>query len=88
MKSAYRMEKGVSCHLWTAAAHVVDVVSFQGNHVIRSSQIDTPIVIAIASGRIRSHTIKVRVRDSYSVVGAGPKNQMLTADARGLCNRS
>lgn len=49
-KALYRMQQGVAVDLRATSTHMVDVVPFQSDHVIRSGKVDAPVVVAVASG--------------------------------------
>lgn len=48
----YSVEKGVTLDLRTTTAGVVDVVTLHSNVVVRAVQVDTPVVVAVAGGRV------------------------------------
>lgn len=43
---------------------MIDVIAFQGDQIIRPSEVDTPVGIAIAGGRIACNAIEVIIRYS------------------------
>lgn len=49
-REAYRMKKGISLDFGAAATEVVDIVAFQGDQIARSSEVNSPVGIAVACG--------------------------------------
>ena len=70
----------VSADLGTAARGVVNVVVLHGDKVGGASQVDGPVVVAVAGGGPASYTIELIVREGHAVGGAVAGNEHLAAD--------
>ena len=79
------MQQSVTLDLGTTTAGVVDVVALHGDHVAGAVEVDTPVVVTIASGRVVGFTVDERVGDGHAVVGFGAEDDVLTSNASGLC---
>jgi hypothetical protein len=61
------VKKSVAGNLGGAAAHVVDVVALECDQVAGASEVDAPVVVSIAGGRVRADAVEVVVGDGDSV---------------------
>jgi hypothetical protein len=78
------MQKSVPADFRAATAHVVDIVPLQSDHVVRTSQVNAPVVVAIAGGGVGGHAVEVRIGNGYSVRGRCPQDKMLSPNACSL----
>ena len=74
------MDERVSADLGAAAGGVVDVVVLHGDEVGGASQVDGPIVVAIAGGGPAGHTIELIVGEGHAIRGASAGDEHLAAD--------
>lgn len=75
------MQEGVACHFGTAAREVVDVVCLHRDEVLRAGEVDAPISICVAGGRVRGGAVEVVVGEGYALVGRGSEDNVLSADS-------
>jgi len=78
------VEDGVSGDLGGTARCVVDVVTLHRDHVLGSGQVDGPVGVIIASGRVVSGAINVAVCDGDTARCLGSEDNVLTADTGSL----
>lgn len=74
------VQKGVAGNFGTAAREVVDVVGLEGDEVVGAVEVETPVGVAVARGRVRGRTVEVAVGDCYARVGRGAEDDLLAAD--------
>lgn len=60
---------------------MVNVVALESDHVVGSSEVQTPVVVTIASRRPIGLTVDLAVRDSDAVGGILAENNVLPPDA-------
>lgn len=63
---------------------MVDVVVLHGDHVAGSVEVDAPVVVAVAGGRVVGFAVEVVVGDGDAVVLLCAEDDVLAADAGGL----
>lgn len=78
------VQQGVTLDLRATAASLVDVVTLHGNHVIRSIEVDTPVVVSVAGSGVVGFTVDEGVADCHAVVGLGAEDNVLATNAGGL----
>lgn len=78
------MQNGVTLNLRRAAAGVVDVVALEGDQVVVAIEVDAPVVVAVAGGRVVRFTVDEGVGDGDAVVFLGAEDDVLAADALSL----
>lgn len=61
------MQQGVTLDLGRTATGVVDVVTLHGDHVAGASEVDAPVVVAVAGSRVVRDTIDVGVGNGDGV---------------------
>jgi hypothetical protein len=81
------VQQSVALDLGGAAAGVVDVVALHGDHVVGAIEVDAPVVVAVAGGRVVRETVDVAVGDGDAVVGLGAEDDVLATDAGGLSRK-
>lgn len=77
------VEEGVSLNLGGTTRSAVDVVVLEGDQVRRTIEVETPVVVSVASGGVVRATIEVVVGDSNTVRGERAKNNVLTGNVVG-----
>lgn len=60
---------------------MVDVVALHGDVVVGAVKVDTPVVVAVAGGRVVRGTVDVAVGDGHTLGGRGTQDNVLTANA-------
>lgn len=78
------MQQSVTLDLRATTTSLVDVVALHSNHVARSIQVDTPVVVSVAGSRVVGFTVDEGVADCHAVVGLGSENNVLATNAGGL----
>lgn len=78
------MEKSVASHLWAATAGVVDVVALHGDHVVGAEEVDSPVVVVVASGGPAGVSIKLGVGNGDTTGCGGSSDEVLTTDEGNL----
>ena len=63
---------------------MVEIITLQGDQVVGTVKVHSPIVITVARGRPGGDTIDFGIGDSDSVGSAGSKDNVLTANERSL----
>jgi hypothetical protein len=80
----YSVQQSVALDLGRPATGVVDIVALHGDHVAGAIEVDTPVVVAVAGGRVVRDTVDVRVGDGDAVVGLGAEDDVLATNAGSL----
>lgn len=78
------VQDGVSSELGSTATEVVDVVVLEGDLVIRTSEVEVPVVVTVASGGVSGLAINVGVGDADAAGGVLTKDNVLAANLVGL----
>lgn len=74
------MEKRVSADLGSTTTGVMDVVALHGNEIRRASQVDGPVVMAVASGGPAGRAIKLIIGDGDTVRSVGAQDDHLATN--------
>lgn len=77
------VQVGVALDLGRAAAGLVQVVALQGDLVAGAVQVDVPVVVVVAGGRVVGFAVDVVVGEGDAVAGFGAEDVVLAADAGG-----
>lgn len=77
------VEEGAASELGGTAAEVVDVVVLEGDLVVGAGEVQVPVVVAIAGGRVGGFTIDVAVGDGDTVGGSLAEDDVLAANVVG-----
>lgn len=75
------MKKGVALNLGHTTGQVVEVVAHHRDHVVRTIQIDSPVVVTVTSRGVVGTAVDQVVGDGDAVIGLGTKDNVLTSDA-------
>jgi hypothetical protein len=78
------VQVGVALDLGGAAAGLVQVVALHGDLVAGAVQVDVPVVVVVAGGRVVGLAVDVVVGEGDAVAGFGAEDVVLAADAGGL----
>jgi hypothetical protein len=78
---AYGVQEGAALDLRGTTASVVDVVALHGDVVVGAVEVDTPVVVAVAGGRVVGGTVDEAVGDGHALGGLGTQDNVLTANA-------
>lgn len=77
----YGVQEGAALDLGGTATGVVDVVALQGDVVVGTVKVDTPVVVAVAGSGVAGGTVDVAVGDGHALGGIGTQDNVLTANA-------
>lgn len=83
MGVSYGVQEGASLDLGRTTAGVVDVVALQRDVVVGAVQVNSPVVIAVAGGRVTGRAVDVAVGDGHALGGLGAEDNVLAANAGG-----
>lgn len=75
------MQEGAALDLGGTATGFVDVVALQGDVVVGTVKVDTPVVVAIAGSGVGGGTVDEAVGDGHALGGIGTQDNVLTANA-------
>jgi hypothetical protein len=81
------VQVSVALDLGGAAAGLVEVVALHGDLVAGAVQVDVPVVVVVAGGRVVGLAVNVVVGEGNAVAGFGAEDVVLAADASGLSLR-
>lgn len=77
------VKDGAASKLGSAAAKVVHVVVLEGDLVTTTSEVQVPVVVAVAGSRVCGFTVDVGVGDADTARGVLAQDDVLTADLVG-----
>lgn len=81
------VQQSVAGDLWGTAGGAVDVVTFEGDLILRTSEIQSPVLVAITGrGPVRG-AVDLAIGDGDAAGGSLAENDVLTADLGGLGER-
>lgn len=78
---SYGVQEGAALDLGRTTAGVVNVVSLQRDIVVGTVQVDSPVVITVAGGRVTGRAVDVAVGDGHALGGLGAEDNVLSANA-------
>ena len=78
------MQVGVALNLGGTATGLVEVVTLHSNLVAGAVQVDVPVVVAVAGGRVVRLSINVVVGEGDAVVSLGSEDVVLATNASSL----
>ena len=81
---SYGVQQSVTGDLRGAAGGAVNVVALECNLVLRACEIQGPVLVAVAGRRVIASAIDLAVGDGDAAGGVLAKDDVLTADLRGL----
>ena len=76
------VEESVAGDLGATARDTVDVVVLEGDHVVGTGKVETPVVVVVALGGPVGGTVDLAVGDGNTVAGLVTEDNVLTADER------
>lgn len=74
------VQQGVASDLGRASRDVVDVVALHGNHVVGASQVDSPVVVAVAGCAPACVAVELAVGERHAVGCRFASDEHLAAD--------
>jgi hypothetical protein len=83
-EATYSMQKRVALNLGGTSTGVVDIVTLEGDEIVRAVQVDAPVVVAVAGRGPGGLAVNKGVGDGHAVVGLRAQDNVLAADAGGL----
>jgi hypothetical protein len=78
------VQVGVALDLGGAAAGLVEVVALERDLVAGAVQVDVPVVVVVAGGRVVGLAVDVVVGEGDAVAGLRAEDVVLAADSGGL----
>jgi hypothetical protein len=78
------VQEGAAGDLGGAARDVVDVVVLEGDVVGGSGEVESPVVVAVAGGRVVDVAVNLAVGDGNAATSLSTKDNVLTADLGSL----
>lgn len=78
---SYSVQEGAALDLGRTTAGVVNVVTLHRDVVVGTVQVDSPVVIAVAGGRVTGRAVDVAVGDGHALGGLGTEDNVLSANA-------
>lgn len=83
-----RVEDGVALNLGRTTRGVVDVVALESDHIVATSEVKSPVVASITSGRPVGRSIDVAVGNCDSAGSRLSENDVLAGNALSLVKKS